>query len=194
MRIKTTKERFWESLTPAERKLFDKETLQYIGPSDVSKNEINQKLVNEFSNQQREELYQLDLISTEQYNNAVRNFKKIAGPFVEKLQYVSETLKRVAFTDEEVWFFNIEELEIYLKDNLITNSQYFNAIKRHRFIDDLFKDLCINKNISTINKRYILVTAQASGTYQPIYDAINTYAEFAGTGETMLSEDIPTLY
>ena len=151
--IKSTKKRFLESLTPEERKLFDK---QYIKPNNISNNELNQKFVNELSNQQREKLYNLDIISTEQYNNAVRNYKKILGHSLEKLQYMGETLNRVSLTDEDLWFLYIDDLNIFHKDNIITNSQYFNTIKRHRFIDELFNDLLNKKNISTINNRYLL--------------------------------------
>ena len=43
-------------------------------------------------------------------------------------------------------------------------------------------------------KSYILATTGASGSYKPIYDAINIYAEYAGTGETDIRPDVPTAY
>ena len=156
MKVKTTKEKFWESLTPSERMLFDWETLKYIGPKDISENELNQNLINEFSNQQRNELYDLSLISAEQYNVAVRNFKKIVIPFLEKANIVGQTLNRITFSSEEVWLFNDEELKIYLDDALITIEQYLTAIKRHKFIDSLFVELCERKNISSVNKKFVL--------------------------------------
>ena len=43
-------------------------------------------------------------------------------------------------------------------------------------------------------KSYILATTGASGSYKPIYDAINIYAKYAGTGETDIRPDVPTAY
>ncbi len=45
---------------------------------------------------------------------------------------------------------------------------------------------------ATNGKSYILATAGASGPYMPIYDAIDIYAEFAGTGEKNIQPEIPT--
>ena len=41
-------------------------------------------------------------------------------------------------------------------------------------------------------KAYILATTGASGSYKPIYDAINVYAQHVGTGETDIKPDVPT--
>ncbi len=41
-------------------------------------------------------------------------------------------------------------------------------------------------------KGYILVTTGASGSYKPIFDAIEIYAKHVGTGETDIRPDIPT--
>ncbi len=41
-------------------------------------------------------------------------------------------------------------------------------------------------------KSYILSTTGATGTYRPIFDAIEIYAEHVGTGETNIQPEIPT--
>ncbi len=41
-------------------------------------------------------------------------------------------------------------------------------------------------------KSYILATTGASGSYKPIYDAIDIYAKHVGTGETNIQPEVPT--
>ena len=43
-------------------------------------------------------------------------------------------------------------------------------------------------------KGYILVTTNAKGSYTPIYDAINAYADFIGTGEVTIKQEVVETY
>lgn len=155
MTIKTTWDRFWDALSPEERKCFDKNTHEYLGPFYmVQGTELNQEFINELTNEQREELFDNGLINAEQYNIAVRLFKEQVAPFVEHLQKVGTTLQRIPFSDTETWFFNKNELDVYVGDKLITSTQYSWAIRRHGQINAIYENLLRSKRIKVANIEY----------------------------------------